>query len=69
MEDLKDLLKQLGDTKQTEIAMKKSIVQYFQNKNRTQAETLKKLNLALEAWDKKTVTIGCVKHHWKQSKQ
>jgi len=65
MEDLKDLLKQLGDTKQTEIAVKKSIVQYFQNKNRTQAETLKKLNLALEAWDKKTVTIGCVKHHWK----
>lgn len=68
MEDLKDLLRQLGDIKQIEIVVKKSIVQYFQNKNCTQAETLEKLNLALEAWNKKTVTIGCVKHHWKQSK-
>ncbi|MED3946583.1 hypothetical protein [Priestia aryabhattai] len=67
MENLKDLLRQLGDTKQTEIAVKKSIVRYFQKKNRSQAETLEKLNLALEAWNKKTVTIGCVKHHWKQS--
>ena len=66
MKELKELFKQLDDSKQTQIEVKKSIVQYFQNKNRTQAETLEKLNLALEAWDKKPVTIGCVKHHWKQ---
>ncbi|MCQ9281720.1 hypothetical protein NQ129_08020 [Priestia aryabhattai] len=66
MKELKDLFKQLDDTRQTQITVKKSIVQYFQDKNRSQAETLEKLNLALEAWDKKTVTIGCVKHHWKQ---
>ncbi|MDC7762666.1 hypothetical protein POL82_04280 [Priestia aryabhattai] len=66
MKELKGLFKQLDDSRQTQIAVKKSIIQYFQDKNRSQAETLEKLNLALEAWNKKTVTIGCVKHHWKQ---
>lgn len=66
MKELKELFKQLNDSRQTQIAVKKTIVQYFQDQNHSQAETLEKLNLALEAWDKKTVTIGCVKHHWKQ---
>ncbi|MHC5529518.1 hypothetical protein [Priestia megaterium] len=65
METLSDLLKQLDDTKQTEIAVKKSIVQHFQSKEYTKADTLKKVNQALEAWDKAPATIGCVKHHWK----
>lgn len=50
--------------RKVEVEIKKAIVQFFQNEGYNKAETLVKLNEALEQWGKDPVTISCVKYHW-----
>lgn len=48
-----------------EVEVKRAIVQHFQKLDYSKTKILDILNYFLELWDKDTVTIGCVKHHWK----
>ncbi|MDR4170368.1 hypothetical protein [Bacillus nitratireducens] len=66
MDNLIAVLNKLGDSREAEVTVKKAVVEYSQNEQRSQAETLVLLNEVLKEWGKKPVTLGCVKHHWKK---
>ncbi|HDR7564753.1 TPA: hypothetical protein QCX51_001951 [Bacillus mycoides] len=66
MDNLTKVLNELGTSKKAELKVKKAIVEHSQNQQNSQTETLLLLNEVLNEWGKKPVTLGCVKHHWKE---
>ena len=74
MDALNEVLKKLSKMEaelpkeNVELEVKKAIIQHFHQEGYEQADILNVLNEVLQPWKDKTVTIGCVKHHLKQSK-